>query len=484
MAKISAFKALLLIICSSAIGGWQVEVDAFSSTSFIAKATHQHSSSSSACRRHVLQNKFQTNMMIRGNTNYYSKKRVSSSCLNEGLSNDNDNLNTSDNQTALSSKSSCWNPSLRKIIATISSIGILETAYLTYDKIQYSKLGGGVRGGASSLVSAFCSSTEQGGGGSGSCNDVLHGPYASLHLGTIDIPLSLLGMAAYTMAFALAIIPLLFNESNVDNDDDVATDASAAVVVVPDAQNRIALLGSTTLLASFSVYLVSLLIGVLHTSCLFCFVSAGLSISMAGVSWIGGMLPGSSNDEVQDGMDMNIVADIAKLRKNGMVAGASSVGLATVMALVIFVTVDDGSSSMKPSAASSSSSSSGTLLASTSSKAATTSQYQENVPPPITTTSSTAALSLAKDLNSLDSRMFGAFWCSHCYDQKQALGYEAMQSIPYIECDRVGFNNKRDFCKEKDVPGYPTWEIGGSLFPGERSLEELKEIVDDVKSSR
>jgi hypothetical protein len=284
-------------------------------------------------------------------------------------------------------------------------------------------------------------------------------------------------MAAYTMVFSLAIIPLLFNESN---DDDVATVASAAVVV-PDAQNRIALLGSTTLMASFSVYLVSLLIGVLHTSCLFCFFSVGLSISMAGVSWIGGMLPGSSNDEVRDGMDMNIVADIAKLRKNGMVAGASSVGLATVMALVIFVTVDDGSSSMKPSAASRSS---GTLLASTSSKAATTSQYQENVPPPITTTSSTAALSLAKDLNSLDSRMFGAFWCSHCYDQKQALGYEAMQSIPYIECDREGFNNKRDFCKEKDVPGYPTWEIGGSLFPGERSLEELKEIVDDVKKSR
>lgn len=481
MAKMSAFKALLLIICSSAIGGgWQVEVDAFSSTSsFIAKATHQHSSSASAFHRHVLQNKFQTNI-IHDSTNYYSKKRVSSSCLSEGLSNDNDNLNTSDNQTALSPpKSSCWNPNIRKIIATISSIGILETAYLTYDKIQYSKLGGGVRGGgASSLVSAFCSSTEQGSGGSGSCNDVLHGPYASLHLGTIDIPLSLLGMTAYTMVFSLAIIPLLFNESNVDNDDDVATDVSAAVVTVPDAQNRIALLGSTTLMASFSVYLVSLLIGVLHTSCLFCFVSAGLSISMAGVSWIGGMLPGSSNDEVQDGMDMNVVADITKLRKNGMVAGASSVGLATVMAAAIFVTVDDGSSSMKPSAAS------GTLLASTSSKAATTSQYQENVPPPITTTSSTAALSLAKDLNSLDSRMFGAFWCSHCYDQKQALGYEAMQSIPYIECDREGFNNKRDFCKEKDVPGYPTWEIGGTLFPGERSLEELKEIVDDVKSSR
>lgn len=474
----SAFKALLLI-CISVIGGWQeVVVEAFSSSSsFIAKATHQHTSSAATFHRHVLQNKFlQTNIMIRDSTNYYSRERVSKSCLHEGLSNDEYDIIPSDDlKSTTTALSSCWNPNIRKIIATISSIGILETAYLTYDKIQYSKLGGG----GASLVSAFCSSTEQSGGGGGSCNDVLHGPYASLHLGTIDIPLSLLGMAAYTMVFSLAIIPLLFNNgSDVDNDDDVATVSSA---VVPDAQNRIALLGSTTLMASFSVYLVSLLIGVLHTSCLFCFFSAGLSISMAGVSWIGGMLPGSSNDEVQDGMDMKIVADIAELRKNGMVAGTSSVGLATVMALVIFVTVDDGSSSMTPYAASNSS---GTLLASSSSKAATNSQYQENVPPPITTTSSTAALSLAKDLNSLDSRMFGAFWCSHCYDQKQALGFEAMQSIQYIECDREGFNNKRDFCKEKDVPGYPTWEIGGSLFPGERSLEELKEIVDDVKSSR
>ena len=83
-------------------------------------------------------------------------------------------------------------------------------------------------------------------------------------------------------------------------------------------------------------------------------------------------------------------------------------------------------------------------------------------------------------MNSLDARMFGAFWCSHCYEQKQALGLEAMRSIPYVECDREGYNGRRDLCKEKEVPGYPTWEINGELFPGERSLGELREIVDDI----
>ena len=111
-------------------------------------------------------------------------------------------------------------------------------------------------------------------------------------------------------------------------------------------------------------------------------------------------------------------------------------------------------------------------------------RYRENVPPRITTESSAVALTLAFDLKSLNSRMFGAFWCSHCYDQKQELGYEAMKSIPYVECDREGYNNERDLCKEREVPGYPTWEIGGKLFPGERSLEELREIVDDVRSGK
>ena len=59
-----------------------------------------------------------------------------------------------------------------------------------------------------------------------------------------------------------------------------------------------------------------------------------------------------------------------------------------------------------------------------------------------------------------------------------------MKSIQYVECDREGYQNQRELCREKDVPGYPTWEIDGELFPGERSLDELREIVDDVMSKR
>lgn len=354
---------------------------------------------------------------------------------------------------------SCWNPNLRKQLASISFIGVLETAYLTYDKIQFSSSGGKA---TTSLVGAFCVASES---GASSCGDVLHGPYASLHFGGLDVPLSSLGMAAYSTVFLLAILPLLLLENYSDGYGEAT---------VLDENNRVALLGGTTLMASFSVYLVSLLVGVLHASCPFCLVSAGLSVSMAALSWLGGMLPNVAEGGGED--------EIMELRKKGLVAGTSSVGLATVAALGLFLGAGDDVGGNLDSLAASSSSpgGSGILLASTS----PTKLYQENVPPRITTKSSPAALALVSDLKSLDARMFGAFWCSHCYEQKQSLGAEAMRSIPYVECDREGYNNQRGLCKERDVPGYPTWEIGGELFPGERSLEELREIVDDVKSGR
>lgn len=37
----------------------------------------------------------------------------------------------------------------------------------------------------------------------------------------------------------------------------------------------------------------------------------------------------------------------------------------------------------------------------------------------ITTASSPFAVSLAKHLNSIGAKMYGAFWCSHCLEQKQ-----------------------------------------------------------------
>ncbi|CAM9972106.1 unnamed protein product [Phaeothamnion confervicola] len=90
----------------------------------------------------------------------------------------------------------------------------------------------------------------------------------------------------------------------------------------------------------------------------------------------------------------------------------------------------------------------------------------------------------------MDAKIYGAYWCSHCEHQarhakregKEMFGAEAFEKyITYIECSRQGVDNQADLCRAKDVPGYPTWEIKGKLFPGEKTLEEIEEIVASLK---
>jgi hypothetical protein len=93
----------------------------------------------------------------------------------------------------------------------------------------------------------------------------------------------------------------------------------------------------------------------------------------------------------------------------------------------------------------------GTEVASASTAPAA--QYLESrSPPAITTHSSPQAIELAKKLKDLNSKMYGAYWCSHCYNQKQELGQEAFyQNIPYIECDKEGFDSQYPLCKANKV---------------------------------
>ena len=108
------------------------------------------------------------------------------------------------------------------------------------------------------------------------------------------------------------------------------------------------------------------------------------------------------------------------------------------------------------------------------------------LPPVVTKTSSPEALALGKHLKDIGATMYGAFWCSHCYGQKQVLGIEAAEEyLTYVECDKKGANSKRDLCKEKKVPGFPTWEINGEMFPGEKTLEELAKLTKfDLKQAK
>ena len=80
--------------------------------------------------------------------------------------------------------------------------------------------------------------------------------------------------------------------------------------------------------------------------------------------------------------------------------------------------------------------------------------------------------SLAEHLQQTGAKMYGAYWCPHCADQKALFG-SAVGAMPYVECDPNGEKPQPDLCQAKQIEGYPTWEIAGQLYPGTRSLLEL-----------
>lgn len=280
----------------------------------------------------------------------------------------------------------------RKNMAFVSALGTIETGYLTYSKLSFTRL-------------LFCD--EKGAG----CGDVLNGPYSMVHLGNgIDLPLSALGFLAY----ASVTILLLTDDSQL---------------------NRRLLLFLTSSMATFSVFLLYALLVIIQAPCIYCFSSAFLSITLG--------LYVSLENSTQE-------------KKEALTA----MTLTTLASVALFISFPDKKDTM-----------------------AMVPPEGGYSPPLVTQLSSERSLALAKSLSDLDARMYGAYWCGHCFDQKQAFGKEAMQRyITYIECDNEGKDSQKALCKDKKVPGYPTWDIQGKLVPGEQSLEELEDIVRDARA--
>lgn len=104
----------------------------------------------------------------------------------------------------------------------------------------------------------------------------------------------------------------------------------------------------------------------------------------------------------------------------------------------------------------------------------------------ITDTSGEAEMELAKHLKQIDAKMFGAFWCPHCADQKKLFGIQALSEMPYVECAPEGPSPQLELCQteltkasEKLRPiigrdaGFPTWKIGDQYYSGQQSLQDL-----------
>ena len=114
---------------------------------------------------------------------------------------------------------------------------------------------------------------------------------------------------------------------------------------------------------------------------------------------------------------------------------------------------------------------------------AVTSPVAASVSPGDSTSDTSSALSpdrlaaLADHLRASGAVFYGAYWCPHCQEQKEAFGASAGR-LPYVECDPRGADARPDLCQAAGVRAYPTWVIGGQKLEGEIPPADLVRLSD------
>ncbi|WP_094556311.1 hypothetical protein [Synechococcus sp. 1G10] len=78
---------------------------------------------------------------------------------------------------------------------------------------------------------------------------------------------------------------------------------------------------------------------------------------------------------------------------------------------------------------------------------------------------------LVEHLRTRGAIFYGAWWCPHCFHQKNLFGTEAGQRLPYVECDKDQAGRER--CQAAKIRAFPTWDLGGERREGLLTIEEL-----------
>ncbi len=81
----------------------------------------------------------------------------------------------------------------------------------------------------------------------------------------------------------------------------------------------------------------------------------------------------------------------------------------------------------------------------------------------------------AKCLSGKGAKMYGAFWCAHCKEQKEMFG-KSWQYVDYVECSAPDGNTELDICKAANVTQYPTWVFDNeSRRSGPLTFQEISD---------
>ncbi|MGB0564740.1 MAG: vitamin K epoxide reductase family protein [Spirulinaceae cyanobacterium] len=247
------------------------------------------------------------------------------------------------------------------------------------------------------------------------CQAVLNSPYATV----FGVPLSLWGLGAYTVVAIAALAPRVLPP------------------LKPAADTL--LLCLTLAMATISAYLMGLLLLELHLFCPYCLTSALFSFTLLVL-----VLLGRSWEDLGQLFSTGVIVVLITL--------VATLGIFAQQAPVI---AEDGR----------------TAIPSLKTRPKPGEGWE------IVTRSSAAEIALAKYLTQQGIKMYGAYWCPHCSEQKLLFGKQAFAEVDYVECGKDGKNAQVLKCQAAGIKSFPTWEIDGELQPGIKSLEELAAIA-------
>src|SRR3989338_707535 len=81
----------------------------------------------------------------------------------------------------------------------------------------------------------------------------------------------------------------------------------------------------------------------------------------------------------------------------------------------------------------------------------------------------------AQCLKEKGALFYGAFWCSHCQNQKALFG-GSKKYLPYIECSTPDAKGQLPICAANKIASFPTWVFPDlSTTTGEVTLAVLSE---------
>ncbi|ABM71322.1 Predicted membrane protein [Prochlorococcus marinus str. MIT 9515] len=249
------------------------------------------------------------------------------------------------------------------------------------------------------------------------CEKVLNSPWGTLFENSqFNIPLSLAGVITYSLILGFSI----FLSLNIISHKEKLNKLLWWLIFLISCASSV-----------FSILLINIMFFKIKAYCFFCILSAIISISIFIFSMIGAKF------ESREPMFFR--------------------------GFIVFLTVLIGgliwSNNVDPS------------------NAIDISNSSEKVSPAITTLSSPQKVKFAKFLSDNNIKMFSAYWCPHCLDQKKLFGKKAVKELTVIECAKDGKDNQYKLCREKQIEGFPSWEINGEIYSGVKDLNELATIT-------